>query len=65
MTASAFSLLEVAIVVGVFMRIRNASPLMHVLVAGGVFWLIAMLGLGCWVPMTRVDLPVTATTSGR
>jgi cytochrome c oxidase subunit 4 len=62
MSASIFGLAEAAIIVIVFMRIRSASPLMHIFAAAGVFWLLVLLVLGNLDPVTRTDLPVQVPT---
>ncbi len=61
-SASLFGLVEAAIVIVLFMRIRTGSPLMHVFGAAGLFWLIVLLALGTLDPLTRTDYPARMIT---
>jgi cytochrome c oxidase subunit 4 len=63
--ASVFGAAEAVVVILVFMRIRNGSPLMRIFGAAGLFWLIVLLTLGSLDPVTRTDYPVPPTAEGR
>ena len=55
-TASLFGLVEAVVVLLVFMRVRQGSPLMHIFGLTGLFWLLVLLTLGTLDPVTRSDL---------
>jgi cytochrome c oxidase subunit 4 len=64
-TASLFGVVQAAIIVVAFMRIRRGSPLMYIFGAAGLFWLIVLLALGNLDPLTRTDLTVETVATSR